>query len=350
MKSCWICNKCFDSLSREHIIPRLFEGYLITEEFSCRSCNAKLGEIERNLTQISILMQNLDNANGEPKNVIPKGESPKKERKWFYGDKPGIELSTDGAVRSDGWERPPGKAPSGDVIWRPGMVEMTVSVHDVHRSMLKAILALASHVGFPQSLFEVPLEYLAGNDEILPVIQPTSLSIPTREMFARVWIFAPPTNGNVTVYGAAIYGPLTNIYRLCADLQDGLPFCFELRAYSKHEQCHAETEGYMNWRSILLKELRPNPPFNYIGRSGIYAVRESPQSGLFVLETSPSGAAAESHGTPDLYVPIHPSIQTYGPNRRFQNWVRSAQSENEHAAFLEGAREFDEWAKILMPS
>ena len=347
MQRCWICNKSFDQLSKEHIIPRLFEGCVTTEEFSCADCNRKLGEIEQQLTPISILMQNLDNVDGEPTNTLPKGESPKREKKWSYGDKPRIELSTGGGVRATGWERPPGKITSGEKLWRPGRIDMEVSAKSVHKSMLKAIIALACHVGFPQHLLSIPLAYLAGSDDVLPVMQPTSLGVPTRGMFARVWVFAPPTKDSMTIYGAVVYGPLINIYQLCTGLQPAWPFCCELRAYSRHAQCHDETTKYMNWRSTFLEELMPQSGYNYVGRTGVYAVRESRQTGLVVLETSPSRAAIGSQETHELNAPLHPWVQTFAPNRRFENWVKSVQSELEHAPFLAGAREMDEWMQGL---
>ena len=343
MALCWICDRCFDGLSKEHIIPRLFEGYVTTEEFSCAGCNGELGKIEQRLAPISILMQNLDNADGEPTNVVPKGDSPKKDRKWSYGEKPGIELSTDGSVRAEGWERPPGKITSEDKLWHRGHLPMEISAQNVHRSMLKAIMALACHVGFPRQIFEASLAYLAGTDDALPLMEPTSLGIPTRGMFARVWLFAPPSKESMTVYGAVAYGPLINIYRLCTGLQPAWPFCCELRAYSREILLHDETTNYMNWRSNLLEELIPQYGFTYIGLAGPYAIKESRQTGLVVCETSPSAIALTASGTSGLYAPPHPLMQTHGPNRRFENWVRSVRSEEEHAKFLVGARDIDGW-------
>ena len=349
MARCWICDRCFDSLSKEHIIPRLFQGFVTTEEFSCVVCNGELGKMEQRLAPISILMQNLDNADGDPTNIIPKGDSPKKDRIWSYGDKPGIELSTDGSVRGDGWERPPGTITSEDKLWHPGYLPMEISVQSVHRSMLKAIIALACHVGLPKHIFEAPLAYLAGTDDALPLLEPTSLGIPTRGIFARVWVFAPPSRESMTIYGAVVYGPLVNIYHLCADVQPAWPFCCELRAYSREILCHDETTRYMNWRSALLEELVPWSEYAYIGRAEPYAVKESRQSGLVVYETSPSGIALRPNGTGELYAPLHPLMQTQGPNRRFENWVRSVKSEEEHAQFLAGARDMDMWIHGSQP-
>ena len=341
MKQCWICRKWFDRLSKEHIIPRLFEGYVTTDEFSCSGCNAKLGAVEQDLTPLSILMQNLDNAKGEPTNIIPKGESAKKARKWSYGDKPGTELSTTGRVTADGWERPPGKMTSGSFMWRPGRIPIEVSINNMHKSMLKAIMALACHIGFPQHLFEVPLAYLAGNDDVLPIMQPTSLGVPIRGIFARVWILAPPTKETMTVYGAVAYGPLINLYRLFTALPPAWPFSCELRSYSKQVQCHDEIINYMKWRSTLLEEIEFQSKYRYVGRTGAYSVRESRYHGLVVLETTPSGAASGSNGTLGLTEPLHPLVQEYGHNIRFENWVKSVQSGEQHARFLQGAREVD---------
>ena len=343
MARCWICDRCFDSLSKEHIIPRLFEGYVTTEEFSCAACNGEIGKIEQRIAPISILMQNLDNADGEPNNIIPKGDSPKKARKWSYGDKSAIELSTDGSVRGDAWERPPGEITSEDKLWHHGRLPMEISAQNVHRSMLKAIMALACHVGFPRYIFEAPLAYLAGTDDALPLMQPTSLGIPARGIFARVWVFTPPSKESMTVYGAVVYGPLTNIYLLCTDLQPAWPFCCELRAYSREILCHDESNNYMIWRSKLLEELAPPSGYTYIGLKGPYVVKESRSSGLIVFETSPPAIALRANGTAELYAPLHPLMQTCGPNKRFDNWVRSVNSEQEHAKFLAGARELDKW-------
>ena len=345
MKQCWICSKFFERLSKEHIIPHLFEGYVTTEEFSCAECNSNLGKYEQCLSQISIMMQNLDNAKGEPTNVIPKGESPKKERKWLYGDKPGIELSTSGRVRGDGWERPPGEVASDDKIWLPGRIDMPATEQDVHKSMVKAIMALACHVGFPRRLLEVPLSYLAGNDNDLAFMQPTSLGIPSRGMFARVWIFAPPTTDSMTIYGAVAYGPLSNIYRLITTETSFPAFCFELRAYSRHELRYEDTTSYMNWRSTLLEEFMRPSEYRHIGHEGIFNMRESRRSGLVVLEASPSGAERRSLGIPELHIRPHPLAQTHGPSNRFENWVKSIISEEEHTRFLIDAREVDDWLK-----
>ena len=355
MSQCWICDRQSDSLSKEHIIPRLFQGYVTTEQFSCYECNQKLGEIERHLTQISILMQNLDNAHGEPRNVVPKGESPKKERKWFYGDKPRIELSTAGSVRADGWERPPGKIDAGTILWRPGNIPVKVPTQVIHKSMLKAIMALACHAGFPSGLFAVPLQYLAGSDDFLPVMQPTSLGFPTRELFARVWVVAPPAKEILTIYGVVVYGPWVNIYRLGGyrlggDPNPPGPFCVELRAYSREIECYFDTNNYRNWMSALGEELTSRSEYDYIGLDGPYSVRMSRQSGLVVLETSPSAVGSGSNGALRLQIPLHPLVETHAPNRRFENWVKSVGSEREHARFLVGARQMDEWTQTLHKS
>ena len=79
MKICWICNRSYGSLSKEHIIPRMFEGITTTEEFSCEECNREIGKAEQHLAPLGILMANLDNADGEPKITTPKRGSRTKD-------------------------------------------------------------------------------------------------------------------------------------------------------------------------------------------------------------------------------------------------------------------------------
>ena len=341
MKQCWICNQWFSQLSSEHIIPRLFEGYVTTDDFSCVGCNHSFGEIEQQLSPVSILMQNLDNADGTPSHVVPTGESPKKEKKWSFGEGQRIELSTSGRVRADGWERSPGKIDGGDIFWRPGRIPLALSVDTIHKSMLKAITVLACKVGFPRRLLKYPLEYLSGNGDVLTLMRPTNLGIPSRRVFARVWVFAPPAKDNMSIYGAVVYGPLAKIYRLAFDLQPAWSFCCELKAYSQQVQCYPDQPSYMAWRSSLLQEVSDVGGFQFVGRAGVYAVKESKQSGLLMLETSPSEIADRSRGTYGWNVPVEHPVQQYYFANRFENWVRRTQSDEEHELFLGEAKAFD---------
>ena len=338
MKKCWICNQCYDDLSEEHIIPRYFGGSVSTEDFSCEKCNQNMGKVEQKLNQISVLMHNLDSADGEPKTVTPLRGSRNRETKWSYGDDPSIQLSTTGHVQSDGWERPPGKYASGDKIWIPGQISMNLSKQDVHTSMLKAIMALVCHVDMPKHLFETPLAYLSGDHNVLKDMQPTDLCLAPREIFARVWVLAPPTRQTMTIYGAVVYGPISNIYRLCTDLEPIGPFCCELRAYSRQCQSHCEQTNYMKWLSTTLEELAPRSQFDYVRRNGPFTEKRSRNSGLVALEASPSRV---SLGVPQVYAPMDPLELTHGLASRFGNWLRSTLSEESHARFLADVRKLD---------
>lgn len=172
MKTCWICSKSYGSLSKEHIIPRMFQGIVTTEEFSCEECNREIGKVEQRLALLGILMANLDNADGEPKITTPKRGSRTKERKMSYGEDPQVELSSTGWLRTETFERPPGKITTWNKIWVPGRIPMEVADQDLHMSMVKAIAAFACHVGFPKSLLGTPLDYLAGNHYVLPECNP----------------------------------------------------------------------------------------------------------------------------------------------------------------------------------
>ena len=339
MKECWICGKCYDQLSKEHIIPHYFGGSESTNDFSCETCNQALGRFEEKLNQISVLMHSLDNAHGEPTTVTPTRGARNKETKLSYGDNPSIQLSTSGHVQAEGWERPPGRNTSSDSrIWIHTKMPISISKQDVHKSMLKAIMALACQVGFPRDLFETPLAYLAGNDQALEDMQPTDLGIAPRKMFARVWIFVPPARQTETLYGAVIYGPVGNIYNLGTSSNPGGPFCCELKAYSRQWQYHHEQAGYINWLSTISEELAPQSGFDYIGRTGPFVAKQSRNSGLIALETSPS---ATTMGGPGMYAVVHPLEATHGPVNRFANWLRSLLSEETHNQFLTDARKLD---------
>ena len=157
---------------------------------------------------------------------------------------------------------------------------------------------IACHVGLPKYLLGAPLEYLAGNHHLLPDMQPTSLGISPRGMFARVWIFAPPAEQTMDVYGAVVYGPLINIYKLCSGAQPAWPFCCELKANTREWLLHDEQADYMGWRSTVLEEAMSDSGFTYIGHDGVYSLKQSRNSGLLVKEVSPSGSDSKALGVP----------------------------------------------------
>ena len=217
-------------------------------------------------------MNVLDNAYGEPENVLPAGESPRKARKWPYGGELETELFTDGVARFKGWERPAGRHLPGWDLCVPGTITLE---GNYHRSMLKAVLVLACHKGLSQSLFSGPLRYLRGDNDKLWAMEPSILGVPSQGMFARVWLIAPPADEIRALYGVVVYGPMANIYTLCRDVQFGDPFAWELRAYQKEVRVYAGVSKYMRWRDWLLGELRPDLSDRRIGMYGVYAVRES---------------------------------------------------------------------------
>ena len=341
MKQCWICNKHFEGLSKEHIIPRLFMGFETTSEFSCESCNQAFGKIEQSLKPISTFMQYEDSARGEPTHSLPKGESRRNPTRSYYGENRSIELHDDGRLVADGVERPPGKISSDNILWRRGQVPLEVQEHDLHRSMLKAIMALACHVGCPRNPFGRVLEYLAGGCDDIANMQPTGLGTAPKGLFSRVCLLAPPATR--TLYGVVVFGPLVQSYRLLAGAPANWPFCYEVKAYEKGYQGYAGEAGYMNWREMLLQECVSQSSYDFIGHDGVYAVRQHRQSGLLVKEASPSRSASRARGVPELYAQLPPWALTHGMNDRFGNWVKSLQSEDEHARFLHGAREMDRW-------
>ena len=343
MRKCWICDEDCDRLSTEHIIPRHFGGIVTTTKFSCQECNQALGKSEEQLNRLSILAHYFDNAQGDPGTVTQLRGARSKETEWPYGDSPTIQVSTSGHMRSDGWKRPPGKNTTGHRLWLPIAIPSSLPVEHVHKSMVKAVMALAAHVGFPRDLFEAPLEYLAGNDQRLNVMQPTDLGIPAPEVFARVWVFAPPTRVTTGVYGAVAYGPLSSIYRLCTIPVAIEPFCYELRAYSRGYQLHRRQEAYLDWRSVTLGEIAPPSMSEYVGRFGPLAVTRSRRNGLLAVEASPSDMTWMGSG---LLTVVHPLELTHGLATRFENWLRSTVSEEEHAQFLAHARQLDEARRL----
>ena len=227
---------------------------------------------------------------------------------------------------------------------------MEVAEQDLHISMVKAITAFACHMGFPKNLLGAPLEYLAGNHDVLPDMQPTSLGMPPREMFARVWVFAPPKEPVIDIYGAVVYGPIVNVYKLCDNVEPAWPFCRELKANTRGWVDHDGQTEYMNWKTTVLEEAVPHSGFNYIGHDGIYSIKESRNSGLLVKEVSPSASGSKALGIPDIQIPIHPLVGTHGLNNRFENWARSIQSEATHSKFLADARDVDKWMRAISSS
>ena len=339
MRKCWICDEHCDRLSNEHIIPRHFGGIDTTTKFSCQGCNQALGKSEEQLNRLSILVHYFDNAQGDPGTVTQRRRARSKETESSYGDSPTIQVSTSGHMRSGGWERPPGENTTGHQLWLPIAIPSSLPVEHVHKSMVKAVMALAAHVGFRRDLFEAPLEYLAGNDQRLNVMEPTDLGIPAPEVFARVWVFAPPARVTTSVYGAVAYGPLSSMYRLCTIRGTIELFCCELRAYSRRSQLYRGYEAYLHWRSVTLGEIAPPSMSEYVGRFGPLAVTRSRSNGLFAVEASPADATWIGSG---LLPVVHPLELTHGLANRFENWLRSTGSEEEHAQFLAHARRLDE--------
>ena len=209
---------------------------------------------------------------------------------------------------------------------------------------------MACHKGLSQSLFSGPLRYLRGDNDKLWAMKPSILGVPSQGMFARVWLIAPPADEIRALYGVVVYGPMANIYTLCRDVQFGDPFAWELRAYQKEVRVYAGVSKYMRWRDGLLGELRPDISDRRIGMYGVYAVRESRQSGLWVCETSPRNAMRVLSGNGELVVPLPSSAPEFAYAVRFENWVESLQSEVEHSRFLEQARGFDEDMERLRSS
>ena len=339
MKTCWICNKHYGHLSKEHIIPRHFGGIVPTEDFSCEKCNRKIGTIEQKLTPISVLMHNLDNEYGEPTTTIPRRGARNKRTKWSFGDDQQIQLFSDGHVQSDGWERPPGKSTSGDRIWIPGHIPLSLSERDIHQSMLKALMALVCYYDGSKDDFEAPLAYLAGHHDAITDTRPVNLGLAPRQTFARVWIFAPPAATAMTIYGVVTYGPISNIYTLYSGLQPTTsPFVCELKAYSREPTVRTGLEDYNNWWTIVREELTHQDNIAHTYIRGGYRVKHYRDSGLVTLEASP---AALSPRVPSLYVPIHPLEPTHGLANRFEHWLRSVFSEEEHAKYLADSRKLD---------
>ena len=151
MKKCWICEEECDALSKEHIIPRFFGGIVYTEEFSRHECNQAIGQSEQQLNPLSVFMHYMDNADGTPAVTLPRRGSRNRETRASYGNDSRIELTSTGRLKAEGWERPAGKISSDDKIWLPSPIPISLSLEDLHSSMLKAIAALACYCRFPRT-------------------------------------------------------------------------------------------------------------------------------------------------------------------------------------------------------
>ena len=275
---------------------------------------------------------------GDPATAIPQKGSPR-NKKWTYGESPKVELSTTGSVKSsDGWERPPGKITSNHKLWIPGSIPLSVDRRAVDTSMVKAMAAFLCHLGWPKNSLETPLAFLAGDDCALQDMQPTPIGVPNPSMFARVWVFAPPSIGSQTVYGVVGYGPIGNLYALVTLPPGSLdPFCFELKAYQRAAQHHYGQYEYLRWHEMTREDLASPPEDRFIGFSGPYVVKQSAASSLVKLEVSP----ALDHCNPRIQVPIDPLELTHGLVHRFDNWLMSIRSEETHVQFLADARKLD---------
>ena len=81
----------------------------------------------------------------------------------------------------------------------------------------------------------------------------------------------------------------------------------------------------------------------YVGRFGPLAVTRSRRNGLLAVEASPSDMTWMGSG---LLTIVHPLELTHGLATRFDNWLRSTVSEEEHAQFLAHARQLDEARRL----
>lgn len=332
MRRCWICTKEYDTLSKEHIIPKFFGGRVRTENFSCEECNQTVGRHEQKLNGLSVFMHFLDNAEGKPEITGQQRGSRNKETKMSYGDDRSIQLSSSGVIKSKGWESPPDRDTIGNRIWILTQIPLGAEVEVLHKSMLKAITALACHCGFSRDFLEAPLEYLAGNHPSLDALRPIDLGLPPQEMFATVWIFTPPSDRAKTVYAAATYGPISYLYSLRSNLrQDFVPFFCEVKAYSREILVGIGEVNYRRWWTTTLERIRQQSKSMQAYRAGPFTVKPSEQSYLSVVETSPAWWIS---GYPDFFVPVHPLEPTHGLGVRFERWLRSLWSEENHSRFL----------------
>ena len=339
IRACWVCGREFEKLSIEHIIPKFFGGIASTEKFSCRECNQTIGRIEQAINPLSVFMHYLDNADGVAETTIPKRGSRNKETRLSYGSDPTVELSSSGDMKSDCWERPSGKGPSGDRIWVPSRIPLNLRLMDLHKSMLKAILALACDIGFSRNYFDMAQEYLSGDEELLGDLKPVDLGLPPQEMFAAAWIFAPPSRGSRTIYGTVIYGPLAFLYSLRSDdKSNSLPFFGEVKAYSKKPGLGIGEEAYQSWYRTTVEKARQQAESMRAYQLGPFNVKCSQGSGLLVVETSPTWFISRRC---NLQLPEYRLESTHGWGSRFENWLGSIDSEEEHSKFLSEVTAFE---------
>ena len=332
MKTCWICEKECDRLSKEHIIPRFFGGIAYTENFSCQECNQVIGQSEQQLSSLSVFMHYMDNAVGEPDITVPKRGSRNRETRTLYGENSRIELTSTGNLKVEGWERPAGKISSEYDVWIPTPIPISFSAKDLHNSMLKAISALACYCRFPRTWLAKPLEFLSGNQDSFGEMTPVDLGLPPEELFAAAWIFSPPSNVTTAIYGAVAYGPIGCLYPIRDNLRPDIPpFFIELRAYRGKPRWGIGQEDYSVWCSKTLKITKQQASTTQAYRVGPFLLKDSQNSNLSVLEASPALTPSEQR---EIYVAKHPLESTLGQGSRFGSWLNSISTEEKHRRFL----------------
>ena len=339
MKNCWVCgNKC-DVLSKEHIVPKLFGGITTTDAFSCRECNHLMGKKEQAFTPLSTFMHYLDNSEGAPETTLPTRGARNKETKFTYADAPAIQLSSSGTMQFEDWESPSGKRSADQGLWIHTRIPLSLRLENLHKSMVKAITALACRIGFSRDYFRIAQEYLSGNDGCLDDLRPLDLGLPPQEMFATVWIFSPPSRRIRTIYGAAVYGPIGFLYSLRSDTRlNSVPFFGEVKAYKAKHRLGVGGYEYEAWCRTTMEKARQQAESMLAYRMGPYNVKRPPESSLFVVEVSE--ALSESNPF-NLYVPQHRLESTHGWGSRFGNWLKTIYSEEVHTQFLSGIAEMD---------
>ena len=347
MKRCWICREEYANLSEEHIIPKFFGGTAYTKNFSCEECNRSTGKIEQRLNNLSVFMHYMDNADGAPEISVPTLGSRNKETKMYYGDDQSIQLTSSGYLKGEGWERPAGKEISETTTWVALEIPLFSQQQDLHRSMLKAIAALACYCGLPRNWLEAPLNYLAGDDRSLDDLKPVDLGLPPEEMFATVWIFSPPSTRTSTIYGMVTYGPISYLYTINPEVATRIePFHIELKAYSRDLVFGEGVNDYKRWWSKTIDVTGQQAQAMQALKVGPFTVKDSKSSCLSVVEVSTSWRGSK---VDDLYVPTHPLEATHGWGIRFENWLRSLQSEEMHSYFLSKVEELETSAGLPPP-
>ncbi len=339
MVECWVCGGSFDRLSLEHIIPRALHGYVVTRDFSCEACNRSFGKEEERFASLGIFMEHYENARGYSRHSLPRGESPRKDRRWKFQDGIGIELFSGGTARAGAWESSVGTEFSGESLRLPGTLNFETGSH---RPMVKALVALACEVGIEQRLLSVPLGYLRGDEEQLSAMEPTFVGCGPPEFFAAVWLVVPPGHERRGLYGVVVYGPIANVYRLCRGEGFPVPFVCELRAYQKEVVWRAGVSEFRKWSEEIGAGVGGDPRGRFVERVGPYDIRESSGSSLWICESNPSAAARDLRKGSELLLRLPRGAERYGQEVRFGCWARSLNFEGDHSAFLEGAREFDE--------